>query len=102
VSDQSPATTDWSNLPIVCPHCGNHGADGGEWMRNSHTPFKLVEDVVRSFEFVAQSEPDGTLRLVADVESDSVDWESGTNMRIECMQCLGNFELPDQIDYDFV
>ena len=101
MSDQYPGAADWSALPIVCPHCGNHGNEDGAWTKNSHTPFRLVEDVVRSFDFVVEPSPDGTLRLVADVETDSVYWESGQNMRIECMQCFGDIDLPANADYDF-
>lgn len=102
MSDRSPLATDWAHLPIVCPHCGNHGHDSGAWTVNSDTPFKLVEDVVRSFEFVVEVDVDGMLHLIADVETDSVDWESGQNMRIECMECFGDFDLPENADYDFV
>ena len=101
MSDRSLAATDWTALPIICPHCGNHGSAEGDWTKNSHTPFKLIEDVVRSFDFVVEPTTEGTLRLIADVNSDSVDWESGRNMRIECMQCFGDIDLPENADCDF-
>jgi hypothetical protein len=46
-----------------------------------------IEEVVRSWEFAA-SNVDGVLRLTADTSNDSVDWESGTNLRIECNAVL--------------
>jgi sarcosine oxidase delta subunit len=83
----------WSELPIVCPHCGNHGEPDSEWQANAWVPFKLVEEVVRSWEFAVVGDG-GVLRLTADASSDSTDWESGTNLRIECMQCFGSFPVP--------
>jgi hypothetical protein len=86
--------SNWPELPIVCPHCGNHGEEDGPWEANAWTPFKLIEEVVRSWEF-AVAEVDGVLRLTVDTSSDSVDWESGTNLRVECMQCFGSFPVPE-------
>ena len=85
----------------VCPHCRNHGEPGGAWSTNAWAPFKLVERVVRSFMFAASVDTAGTLALRADVETDQVDWESGGDYAIECMQCFGEFELPDGADVDF-
>lgn len=90
----------WTELPIVCPHCGNHGEEDGAWEANAWVPFKLVEEVVRSWEFAAV-DVDGLLRLTADASSDSVDWESGTNLRVECMQCFGSFPLPEGAEVVF-
>jgi hypothetical protein len=41
-------------------------------------PFKLIEEVVRSWEFAAVIDG-GVLRLMADASSDSTGWESGTS-----------------------
>lgn len=90
----------WLELPIVCPHCGNHGEPDGEWQANAWMPFKLVEEVVRSWEFTA-AQNGLTLRLTADASSDSLDWESGTNPRIECMQCFGTFAVPEGTEVQF-
>ena len=90
----------WLALPIVCPHCGNHGEPDGQWEANGWTPFKLIEEVVRSWEFTAEAQGDVVL-LTADAESDGVDWESGTNLRIECMQCFGSFPLPERATVSF-
>lgn len=90
----------WPELPIVCPHCGNHGEPDGEWQVNAWMPFKLIEEVVRSWEFEAVQEG-GVLRLTADASSDSMDWESGTNLRIECMQCFGSFPVPENAAVGF-
>src|SRR5260370_42028493 len=97
----SKIDTRWSELPIVCPTCGNHGETEGEWETNAAVPFKLVEEVVRSFEFSAEMDVDGRLFIAADVETDEVDWESGTGMRLKCMACFGQFPVPDDADIDF-
>jgi hypothetical protein len=86
--------TRWSDLPIVCPYCGNHGQEDGPWTVNAWTPFKLVEQVTRSWVFSAEIDGEGNLFLRGDSNSDDVDWESGRGMRFECMQCFGEFPLP--------
>jgi hypothetical protein len=91
--EQSP----WPELPIACPHCGNHGEPDGPWEANAWTPFKLIEEVVRSWEFSATASG-GALRLIADASDESVDWESGTNLRIECMQCFESFPIPEKAE----
>jgi hypothetical protein len=93
--------TRWIELPIVCPHCGNHGEEGGKWETNGPTPFRLIEDVIRSWPFSAQRDASGALLLVGDTSDDSVDWESGTNLRCECTQCFGEFPLPEGAAVDF-
>jgi hypothetical protein len=93
--------TRWADLPIVCPRCGNHGEAGGPWEMSAWTPFKLVEEVVRSWVFEAKRAADGSIEIIADGESDQVDWESGANLRFECMQCFGQFPLPDGAAVDF-
>ena len=90
----------WGELPIACPHCGNHGQPDGEWAANAWTPFKLIEEVVRSWEFDARHDG-GTLRLTANAADESVDWESGTNLRIECMQCFASFAIPERAEVAF-
>jgi hypothetical protein len=91
----------WLELPIVCPHCGNHGEPDGEWQVNGWTPFRLIEVVVRSWELDALQ--DGSvLRLTANASSDSADWESGTNLRLECMQCFESFAVPEGAEVEFV
>ena len=92
--------SNWPELPIVCPHCGNHGEPEGAWEANAWTPFKLIEEVVRSWEFAAVRDGD-VLRLTANAEDESVDWESGTNLRIECMQCFGSFPVPETAPVEF-
>jgi hypothetical protein len=94
--------TRWKALGIVCPHCGNTGRRGGEWERYSSVPFKMVEDVIRSFEFTAEKDAGGVLNLTLDTETDSVDWESSTNIRFECRSCYGSFALPDEYEIDYV
>lgn len=65
--------TKWTELPLSCPHCGNHGEEEGPWEINAWEPFKLIEEVVRSWIFSARLDDDGALFLVADTNSDSVD-----------------------------
>ena len=90
----------WPDLPIECPHCGNHGQPNGEWEANAWTLFKLIEEVVRSWEFRAER-IDGALVLSANVVDESVDWEGGTNLRIECMQCFESFPIPEGAEVGF-
>jgi hypothetical protein len=90
----------WLELPIHCPHCGNHGEPNGAWEANAWTPFKLIEEVVRSWEFTAASRDDGLL-LIANALDESVDCESGTNLRIECMQCFESFGMPEGAQVHF-
>ncbi|HUP44138.1 MAG TPA: hypothetical protein VM779_01360 [Thermoanaerobaculia bacterium] len=94
--------TRWLDLTIVCPHCGNRGRENGEWNINAWTPFKLIEEIVRSWVFAAERAGDGKISITADTYSDSVDRESGSNLRLECMQCFGEFALPDdaRVDWD--
>jgi hypothetical protein len=92
--------SNWLELPLVCSHCGNHGEPDGVWEANGWTPFKLVEEVVRSWAFAA-ADVDGQLRLTADTSSELIDWESGTNLRVECMQCFGSFHLPENASVAF-
>src|SRR5205814_8883855 len=94
--------TRWSELPIICPTCGNRGETNGEWKRNAAVSFKRVEEVVRSFEFSAVIDNAKRLFIAADVESDEVDWASGKDLRIECMSCFAQFPIPDGADIDFV
>jgi len=88
-------------LPIACPHCGNHGHPKDRWTTNAPVPFKLVEDVVRSFAFSATIDKKGALDILGDVDTDDVDWESGSNLRFECMACFGEFAMPKTASVDF-
>lgn len=44
----------FANGPLVCPYCANDGQEKGEWKRNSNTPFKLIESVIRMWRFEVQ------------------------------------------------
>jgi hypothetical protein len=90
----------WLELPSRCPHCGNHGEPDGAWEANAWTPFKLIEEVVRSWEFTA-TRGDTTLVVKADAAGESVDFESGANLRVECMQCFESFPLPEAAEVLF-
>jgi len=67
----------WPELPVRCPHCGNHGQPDGAWEANTWTPFKLIEEVVRSWEFTAAQSGHG-LTLTANACDESIDWETST------------------------
>lgn len=101
MADDEHVETMWMDLPIVCPHCGNHGEEDGPWQVNGWTPFRLIEEVVRSWTFEAERRDDGTIHLTADSGSDDVDWESGTNLRFECVQCSGEFPLIENVKVEF-
>ena len=67
---------------------------------NAWTPFKIIEEVTRSWEFAAEQE-NGRVLITADTSTDAVDWESGTDLRVECMQCFESFALPQGAEVDF-
>ncbi|HSP13391.1 MAG TPA: hypothetical protein VLV78_01415 [Thermoanaerobaculia bacterium] len=101
MSAKSIEETRWTDVPIVCPECGNHGEPNGTWTHNSWAPFRLIEEVVRSFMFSAEVDEKGKLELIADTETDAVDWESSSNLRFECMACFAQFAIPDEVSVDF-
>lgn len=101
VMERGMDETRWTDLLIVCPHCGNHGEADGPWSVNGWTPFKLIEEVTRSWVFSAEMDRAGKLYLTADSNSDDVNWESGTGLRLECMQCFGEFPLPAEAEVNF-
>jgi hypothetical protein len=93
------ATQAWNPNPaivaLVCPECCNDATGAGqEWLVNGPTPFRLVEDVTRSWTLTARCEDAEGLILMVDTDRDRVDWENGTNRRVECVQCLTHFPLP--------
>jgi hypothetical protein len=89
--------TQWLDLPICCPHCGNHGEAGGEWEANGWSPFKLIEEAVQSWEFTPVRDVGG-LSLIADSYSGTGD---STTLSIECMQCFKLFPLPEGTKVQF-
>ncbi len=101
MSAKSFDDTRWAELPIICPECGNHGEPNGAWTANAWVPFKLIEEVERSYMFFAEVGENGKLELIADVEVDSIDWESGSNLRFECMACLAQFAIPEGARVEF-
>jgi hypothetical protein len=92
--------THWLELPIECPRCGNHGAPDGAWEAHGSKPFRLMQEVVQTWEFAA-SRSGRTLLLIADTDTDKVYWESGIDLRIECTQCYGSFPIPEGAQVDF-
>jgi hypothetical protein len=101
LSSDNTESVRWTEFAIVCPHCGNHGQEGGPWEANCWNPFRLIENVLRSFLFVPKRYEEGAVLLVADTDTDKVDWESGTGFRLECMQCFKEFALPEGFEIDF-
>ncbi|MFZ2491484.1 MAG: hypothetical protein WA208_08360 [Thermoanaerobaculia bacterium] len=96
-----PEEVNWAELPIVCPECGSHGEPDKKWSRYSNVPFKIAEDVVRTFDFTAE-QVNGKLGIGIVVDTDDVDWESGIGFTIQCMKCYARFPIPDDADTDFV
>ena len=101
MSNEVKESVRWTEFAIACPHCGNHGQEGGPWADNAWGPFKLIEEVLRSWLFVPRRDQGGSVVLVADRGSDDVDWESGAEYRLECMQCFEQFDLPEGFEIDF-
>ena len=101
MSSERVEHTQWLQLPIVCPHCGNHGERNRNWEKNGWTPFRLIEEVIRSWEFSAAVDGQGKLSLIADTNSDEVNWESGSNLRLECVECFNEFPVPEDAHVDF-
>lgn len=98
-----PYQSAWPDLPIQCPHCSNHGQPDGEWEVNGRTPFKLIEEVVRSWEFRAKRTVQALVLSANAVDElvDWQDWQSATNLRIECMQCFPSFPIPEGAEVVF-
>jgi hypothetical protein len=92
--------TDWLQLGISCPCCGNTGLDEGPWTHNAFAPFRIIEDVPRAWVFIPKRAAECVIAAV-DASRDHVDWESGFNPRIECMQCLAQFPLPAGLVVEF-
>ncbi|MBW3564892.1 MAG: hypothetical protein KY459_09230 [Acidobacteria bacterium] len=86
---------------ILCPSCGNDGNEDVAWERNAHVPFRLVECVLRSWDFEIREQPDGSPILVGDTNTDTVDWESGDGLRLECCACFNQFSVPEGLEVDF-
>ena len=87
----------WLELPICCPHCGNHGEADGEWQANGWTPFRLIEEVVQSWLFTPVRDGEG-LALIADAAQGA---GPSTNLQFECMQCFELFPLPESAKVRF-
>ncbi len=93
--------TPWTELPIVCPYCGNHGEPNGNCKTNAWVPFRLVEEVVRSWMSSARPDREGKLQIMGDADHDQVDWTSGADLRFECMAWFGQFAIPEGAKVDF-
>lgn len=93
--------TEWENLAIVCPECGNRGEPNGPWTIHGKHPFRILEFVIRSWKFYAEKNSRDHLLIVGDSATDMVDWESGTGIQFECMSCFAHFPLPDGAEVDF-
>ena len=91
-----------SSAAIRCPYCDNRGEPDGGWQIHSPTPFKLVENVPRLWIFTSELDAKGMWRIVADASRDQVIWEGGTNLRLVCMTCFGEFPLANHASVEFV
>jgi hypothetical protein len=87
--------------PICCPECGNRGREDDGWDMHARVPFRLIERVLRSWEFTTVKREDGSIRLMADTDSDKVDWESGNGLSLECCACFRQFPIPEGLTPDF-
>lgn len=87
----------WPELPICCPHCGNHGEAHGEWQANGWTPFRLIEEVVQSWQFTPVKDGE-VLSLIAYAAEGA---DPSTNLQIECVQCFEVFPLPEKTKVQF-
>ncbi len=92
---------DRCGLRIVCPICGNAGERDGAWLYHDSTPFRLVEDVRRSWPFEPKRCDDGGMLAVVDAASDRIDWQNGANRRLACMACLGEFPIGQECQIAF-
>jgi hypothetical protein len=85
---------------LQCPHCGNDGSDEDDWVKQSTAPFRLIENVSRTWEFDAVK-LGATWLLDGDSGTDEVDWDSGDGLRLECCSCFGEFPIPEGFEVDF-
>lgn len=93
--------TQWATTGMVCPNCGNAGADAGPWLMNDSVPFRVVESLERSWRFTP-STTGARVSLLLDAESDRIRWDLTAGLRVECTQCLEDFPLPANIEVSFI
>lgn len=91
----------WLRLGIVCPSCGNRGVDGGPWLHDAVAPFAVVEEITRSWPVTPKTTPTRARIVVVDAARDRVDWESGGNRRLQCKECLAEFQIPTDLVVEF-
>lgn len=84
--------------PLRCPSCGNDGSPGKVWERNWRRPFKAIEMVPRYWEFDMETPNDSAPVLAINCDSDTVDWESGDGIQIECNACFDVFPVPKSFE----
>jgi hypothetical protein len=88
---------------IVCPHCGYDGK--GQARHSSQDNFQYLEDAVtyrsvlhgHGFKEWAEDEV-----LQVDGLYHVYDEGNETNPRFLCMNCLGEFPVPDDLELDFI
>lgn len=86
---------------IRCPQCGNTGREDDGWSPHAPIPFRIVERVVRSWDVVGARHLDDRNLLLADLETDRVDWESGEGEELQCNACFAEFPLPEGVELEF-
>ena len=71
---------------IACENCG-------------HSTFVLMEEVTRKWRGLQIDEVSKT--IVADVATDEIDWDSGSDAMLQCVDCDETFHLPDGYRLEF-
>lgn len=93
-------TLGWPESGIRCPHCGNDGRSGA-WERNADAPFRVIEHVARTWEFVPKRVDGGSLVFEVEVGADEGDLEIGVGVRVLCLECFAELEIDDGTVVDF-
>lgn len=93
-------TLEWPEIGVRCPECGNAGHPG-LWEAHAHVPFQIMERVARMWSFVPKRTAVGPLVLEVVVDSEAVDWESGSGLGLLCMACFSEFEINENLEVDF-
>jgi hypothetical protein len=90
-------------VKIVCPHCGYDGSK--EARHNRSDNFQYLEDAVtyRSVLYGHGHEDAGEDEVLqVDGLYHVYDEGNETNPRFLCMNCLGEFPVPDDLELDFI
>jgi hypothetical protein len=83
---------------FICPHCGY---DGSRDPRERSEAFLYLEDI-QCYREVLHEESRGNTLKVASLYRTGEGFDDGTNGRILCGNCLGEFPVPEDLDVEFV